>query len=104
MLSRPYGHSEAGRMKSMKKNPMTQSGIEPATLRFVAQCINELQQLLCLYRRKQLQFDCIVWVVSHGVSCLWAGWILKAFQTLSKYDGTRAETRFRLSGETDESI
>jgi hypothetical protein len=38
-LSRPQGHSAAGRIMSMK-NPMTPSGIDPTTFRFVAQCLN----------------------------------------------------------------
>jgi hypothetical protein len=38
-LSRPQGHSAAGRIMSMKKS-MTSSGIEPATFRFVAHCPN----------------------------------------------------------------
>jgi hypothetical protein len=39
-LSRPQGHSTIGRIMSMEKNPMTPSGIEPATFRFVAQYLN----------------------------------------------------------------
>jgi hypothetical protein len=38
-LSRPQGHSVAGRIMSMK-NPMTPSGMEPVTFRLVAQCLN----------------------------------------------------------------
>ena len=38
-LSRPQGHSAIGRIMSMK-NPLTLTGIEPATFRFVAQHLN----------------------------------------------------------------
>jgi hypothetical protein len=38
-LSRPQGHSAIGKIMSMKF-PMTPSGIEPATFRFVAQYLN----------------------------------------------------------------
>jgi hypothetical protein len=37
-LSRFQGHGAAGRI--MSKNPMTPSGIDPATFHFVAQCLN----------------------------------------------------------------
>jgi hypothetical protein len=36
--SRLQGHSGAGRIRSIEKNPMTSSGIEPATFRLVALC------------------------------------------------------------------
>jgi hypothetical protein len=39
-LSRPQGYSAAVRIMSMKKNPITPSGIDPATFWFVAQCLN----------------------------------------------------------------
>jgi hypothetical protein len=42
-LSRPQGHSAAGRVMSMKKS-LTPTGIEPATSRFGAQCLNKLRQ------------------------------------------------------------
>jgi hypothetical protein len=35
-LSRPQDHSAVGRIRSISKNPMTSSGIEPATFRLVA--------------------------------------------------------------------
>jgi len=38
-MSRPQGHSVAGRIKSMK-NPNDHSGIEPATFRLVEQWLN----------------------------------------------------------------
>ena len=41
-LSRPHGRSAAGRIKTTK-NSMAVSVIEPATFRFVAQCLNLLR-------------------------------------------------------------
>jgi hypothetical protein len=38
-MSRAQGHSAAGRIMSMKI-PITPSGIDPATFRFAAQCLN----------------------------------------------------------------
>jgi hypothetical protein len=35
-LSRPQGHSAAGRIRSIEKNPVTSSGLDPATIRHVA--------------------------------------------------------------------
>jgi hypothetical protein len=35
-LSRPQGHSAAGRIRSIERNPMTSSGLEPATFRLIA--------------------------------------------------------------------
>jgi len=49
-LSRPQGHSEARRIMSMKKNPMIPSGIEPATLWLVAQCLNQLLHRVPIHR------------------------------------------------------
>jgi hypothetical protein len=43
MLSQPQGHSAAGRIMSIKKNPVTPSGIEPATFWPVTQCLNQLR-------------------------------------------------------------
>jgi hypothetical protein len=40
-LSRPQGHSAAGRIKSIR-NPNNPLGIEPVTYRFVALCLNQL--------------------------------------------------------------
>jgi hypothetical protein len=38
----PQGHSVAGRIRSIEKNPMASSGIEHTTFRFVTQCLNHV--------------------------------------------------------------
>jgi hypothetical protein len=50
-LSRPQGHSAIGRITSMstEKNPLTPSGIEPATFRFVAPYLNHSATAVPLY-------------------------------------------------------
>jgi hypothetical protein len=40
-----HGHSAAGRIRSIK-NRMTSSGIEPATVRLVTWCLNQLRYLM----------------------------------------------------------
>jgi hypothetical protein len=41
-LGRTQSHSAAGRIRSIEKNPITSSGIETATIRLVAQCLNQM--------------------------------------------------------------
>ena len=52
-LSQPQGHSAIGRI--MSKIPMTPSGIEPATFRFVAQHLNH-----CATAVSQEQYNTII--------------------------------------------
>ena len=54
-LSRPQGHSAAGRIMSMK-NPVTATGIEPATFWLVVQCLNQLRDVHCAYLPLSLSF------------------------------------------------
>jgi hypothetical protein len=77
-----------------RKNPMTPSGIEPATFRFVAQnlnhCATPLRQILAQYPAPYLLLR-LYTVLNRQVSKYGTGQL--------KCDGTRAETRFRLSAK-----
>jgi hypothetical protein len=60
-LSQFQGHSAAGRIMSMEWNiPMTPSGNEPATFRFVARCLNQLR--LRKVFRGWIQ-KCLLWFI-----------------------------------------
>jgi hypothetical protein len=50
-LSQPQGHSAARTIMSMKHSNGT-SEIEPATFRFLAQCLNQLRHLVPTWRKK----------------------------------------------------
>ena len=49
-LFRPQGHIAAGRIVN-KKIPITPSGIEPATFRIVAHCLNHMRDSVRRYKR-----------------------------------------------------
>jgi hypothetical protein len=65
-LNQPQGHSAAGRIVSMK-NPVTPSGIELVTFRFVAQCLNHYASTcpVSLHNNKQKRRGCsrIYWCI-----------------------------------------
>jgi hypothetical protein len=46
------GHSAAGRIMTIKI-PMTQTGIDPATFQFVAQCLNHYVTAYSLHQYRQ---------------------------------------------------
>jgi hypothetical protein len=44
-LGHSQGHSAAGRILLMKNFPVTLSGIDTATVRLVAQCLNQVRKI-----------------------------------------------------------
>jgi len=74
-LSRPQGHSAIWRILYQWKLPMTPDGIEPATVRFVAQHLNHCATAVPVFRHNYeipplficLRFT-ISWTLTHAVT------------------------------------